>query len=109
SGPFRTCVAPADRRAAINYRTRKRTWPNWTGLLPSATTSAMTPLVSALISFITFIASMMQTTVSSLTFDPTSTKGGASGDAARYNVPTIGDTISFRGTLSIGFGVAVVG
>src|SRR5215831_14640595 len=69
----------------------------------------MTPLVSALISFITFIASMMQTTVSSVTAFPTSTKGGASGEAARYNVPTIGDTMSFRGTPSIGFGVAVVG
>src|SRR5947208_10158474 len=63
----------------------------------------MTPLVSALISFITFIASMMQTTVSSVTGLPTSTKDGASGEAARYNVPTIGDTISFIGTLSIAF------
>src|SRR5256714_1200357 len=41
------------------------------------------PIDSALISFITVIASMMQTTVSSLTGFPTSTKGGASGDAAR--------------------------
>src|SRR6266446_5812378 len=68
---------------SINYRTRKSTWPNCTGLLFSATTSATTPLVSALISFITFIASIMQTTVSSVTDFPTSTKGAPSGDRAR--------------------------
>src|SRR5207245_6728860 len=60
----------------------------------------MTPLVSALISFITFIASIMQTTVSSSTFVPTSTNGEASGDAARKKVPTIGETISLVDALS---------
>jgi len=44
----------------------------------SATTSAITPFVSALISFITFIASIIHTTVSSVTSLPTSTKAGAS-------------------------------
>ena len=52
----------------------RATWPNCTGLPFSATTSAITPLISALISFITFIASMMQTTVSSFTSFPISTK-----------------------------------
>ena len=67
----------------LRYRTRKSTWPNCTGFPFSATTSAITPLTSALISFITFIASMMQTTVSSFTSLPTSTNGGDSGEAAR--------------------------
>src|SRR5207248_7627673 len=79
---FEHPLLPPNRRAARNYRTRKRTWPNWTGLLCSATTSAITPLVSALISFITFIASIMQTTLSSFTFVPTSTNAAASGDDA---------------------------
>ena len=70
-------------RALPAHRTLKRTCPNCTGLPFSATTSAMTPPISALISFITFIASIMQTTVSSVTVFPTSTKGGASGDAER--------------------------
>ena len=48
-------------------------WPNSTGLAFSTRIWVMTPLTSALISFITFIASMMQTTVSGLTSVPTST------------------------------------
>ncbi len=48
-------------------------WPNSTGLAFSTRTWVMTPLASALISFITFIASMMQTTVSGFTSVPTST------------------------------------
>src|SRR5580693_5804434 len=96
---FRTSIAPGPsrtgtRRVALGYRTRKRAWPNWTGFPLSAMTSAITPFVSALISFITFIASIMQTTVSSVTAFPTSTNGGASGEPARKNVPTIGETIS---------------
>ena len=43
----------------------------------------MTPLVSALISFITFMASMMHTTVSLFTRLPTATNGSASGELAR--------------------------
>src|SRR4029453_953273 len=70
--------------------------------------SAMTPLVSALISFITFIASIMHTTVSSVTVLPISTNGAPSGDPARRNVPPVGEMISFRGLLSIGFGAAGV-
>src|SRR5205807_8292573 len=37
---FEHPLLPRNRRAALNQRTRKRTWPNWTGLLLSATTSA---------------------------------------------------------------------
>ena len=48
-------------------------WPNSTGLAFSTKIWVMTPLTSALISFITFIASMMQTTVSGLTSVPIST------------------------------------
>src|SRR5204862_7309497 len=88
------------------YRARNTTWPNCTGVLFSATTSAMTPLVSALIAFITFIASIMQATVSSPTFVPTSTNGEASGDAARKKVPTIGETISLVDALSAEVGAA---
>src|SRR5437868_3951148 len=44
----------------------------------------MTPLVAALMSFITFIASIIQTTVSSVTVFPISTTGGPSGDPERY-------------------------
>ena len=43
-------------------RTLNKGWPNSTGLAFSTKTWVMTPLTSALISFITFIASMMQTT-----------------------------------------------
>src|SRR5207253_11105276 len=48
-------------------------WPNSTGLAFSTRICVITPLTSALISFMTFIASMMQTTVSGLTSEPTST------------------------------------
>src|SRR5213078_1092290 len=103
------CGAPGGRALPrLPQRTRNSTWPNWTGLPFSATTSAMTPLVSALISFITFIASIMQTTVSSVTVFPTSTKGAASGDAARKKVPTIGETISLVDALSVEPGAAAV-
>src|SRR5579883_557105 len=47
--------------------------PNSTGLAFSTMTWVMTPLASALISFITFMASMMHTTVSGFTSVPTST------------------------------------
>ncbi len=55
--------------AASAYLTRTANcfWPNSTGLAFSARISVMTPLTSALISFITFIASIMQTTVSGST------------------------------------------
>ena len=42
----------------------------------------MVPESSALISFMTFMASMMQTTVSALTTVPTSTYAGESGEGA---------------------------
>jgi hypothetical protein len=45
-------------------RTLNKGWPNSTGLPFSTKTWVTTPLTSALISFITFMASMMQTTVS---------------------------------------------
>src|SRR5262245_21314646 len=64
-------------------RILNRVWPNSTGLAFSDTTALMTPRASALISFITFIASMMQTTVSGLTSVPTSTYGAASGEGER--------------------------
>ena len=46
----------------------------------------MVPDVSALISFMTFIASMMHTTVSAVTSSPSATKAGSSGDAALKKV-----------------------
>ena len=49
------------------YLRRKRACPNWTGLPFSALISAMVPATSALISFITFMASTIQTTVSGVT------------------------------------------
>ena len=52
---------------------RKSGLPNSTGLPLSARISVMVPESSALISFMTFMASMMQTTVSALTTVPTST------------------------------------
>ena len=55
---------------------RNNAWPNWTGLPFSPNTSATTPEVSALISFMTFIASMMQTTVSGVTESPALMYGG---------------------------------
>src|ERR1035437_1054453 len=54
-------------------RTLKRVCPNSTGFAFSITACVITPLTSALISFITFIASIMQTTVSGFTSVPTST------------------------------------
>ena len=61
------------RRRSQAGRTLNNGWPNSTGLAFSTRTCVMTPLTSALISFITFIASMMQTTVSGLTSVPIST------------------------------------
>ena len=61
------------RQPAQDGRILNNGWPNSTGLAFSTITWVMTPLASALISFITFIASMMQTTVSGLTSVPTST------------------------------------
>ena len=69
--------------AKHNYFTRNRDWPNCTGVPFSTRISRMDPLTSALISFITFIASMMHTTVSSVTSCPTSTNGAESGEGAR--------------------------
>src|SRR6476661_3211795 len=110
--PALTAAPSSGRRSArptnALHRTRYNTWPNCTGLPFSATISAITPSVSALISFITFIASIIQTTVSSVTSLPTSTNGDASGEAARKNVPTIGETIS-RKCDAPGGGAATVG
>ena len=58
---------------------RKRTSPYWTGVQSSATQAVIVPDFSALISFITFIASMMQSVWPMETVEPTSTKLGASG------------------------------
>ena len=55
------------RKPGQDGRTLNNGWPNSTGLAFSTITCVMTPFTSALISFITFIASMMQTTVSGLT------------------------------------------
>ncbi len=67
-------IKPAKcRRGQAGGRTLNNGWPNSTGLAFSTKTWVMTPLTSALISFITFMASMMQTTVSGLTSVPTST------------------------------------
>ena len=44
--------------------------------------SRTVPATSASISFISFIASMMHKTVPGLTFSPTLTYGGASGEGA---------------------------
>ena len=54
-------------------RILNRTWPNSTGLPFSATMDVMMPRASALISFMTFMASKMQTTVSGPTSLPIST------------------------------------
>ena len=54
-------------------RILNRGWPNSTGLAFSTRIWVTTPLASALISFITFIASIMQTTVSGLTSESIST------------------------------------
>src|SRR6267378_1028592 len=60
-------ISPAQGRSLNNG------WPNSTGLAFSTNTWVIVPLASALISFMTFMASMMQTTVSGLTSVPTST------------------------------------
>src|SRR3982750_2128777 len=60
--------------------TRKRVWPNSTVSPLLTSTLAMVPRVSALMLLKTFIASMMQTSVSSSTVEPTWTNGLASGD-----------------------------
>jgi hypothetical protein len=49
------------------------------------------PSYSESISFISFIASMMQRTSPFFTVDPTSTKAGALGSEALKKVPTMGD------------------
>ena len=67
------------------------------------------PETSALISFITFIASIMQTTVSGVTFWPTVTKAGDSGEAAVYKVPTIGEMISLPTMTGFASGAGAAG
>src|SRR5690606_15240070 len=64
-------------------RITKRGWPNSTGSPFCARISTTSPCTSALISFMTFIASRMQSVESGVTRWPTSTYGAASGDAAR--------------------------
>ena len=59
--------------------TRKRTWPYSTGCASSTQTSRMTPVISASISFMIFIASMMQTVCPELTRVPTLAYGSAPG------------------------------
>src|SRR6267154_5182354 len=59
--------------------TRKRTWPNSTGCAFCAVTSRTTPATSDSISFMIFIASMMQTTCPTFTREPTFTYGWAAG------------------------------
>ncbi len=65
------------------YLIRYSTSPYCTGFPSSATSAQMVPDFSALISFITFIASMMQSVWPSDTAEPTSTKSGASGAGLR--------------------------
>ena len=57
----------------------KSGWPNSTGWPFSTRIALIVPAASASISFISFIASMMQSVSPSLTALPTSTKGCASG------------------------------
>src|SRR5579864_7620468 len=54
--------------------------PNSTGCALSMRISATVPAMPALTSFMTFIASMMQTMLFSSTLSPTFTKGGSSGE-----------------------------
>ncbi len=70
-------------RTNRRYLSRKRMSPNWTGVESSTLTSAIVPLISALISFMTFMASMMHRVCPSLTGSPTLTKGSASGVGLR--------------------------
>jgi len=55
---------PSRRRPHHSGRTLMRTWPNSTGAAFSTAMDSTVPVISALISLNTFIASMMQTTVS---------------------------------------------
>ncbi len=75
TGPGRRMgVAPNSRQWNCHVgRILNKGWPNSTGFAFSTQTCVMMPLASALISFMTFIASMMQTTVSGLTSLPIST------------------------------------
>ena len=73
------CLSPLARA----YLSWNKGWPYCTGLPSSAITRAIMPLVSALISFITFIASMMHTTVFASTWSPTVTKDFSPGEDER--------------------------
>src|SRR5271165_3646532 len=62
------------------HTTRNNLVPNSTGWALSMRISAIVPLMPDLTSFITFIASMMQTTVFSSTRSPTFTNAASSGE-----------------------------
>src|SRR5262245_27131345 len=68
--------------------------PNSTSVAFSTQISATRPRHPALMEFISFMTSRMQTVSSSSTMLPTSTNGGCPGAGARYDVPTIGALIS---------------
>ncbi len=57
--------------------------PYWTGCPFSGWTLTTSPAISASISFISFMASMMQSTCPTLTRSPTLTKGGEFGSGDR--------------------------
>src|SRR5206468_2057741 len=83
--------APARRRPPQRSgRMLKSASPNWTGCPFSWCTFTISPATSASISFMSFMASMMQRTWPTLTRSPVPTKGGELGSGDRKNVPTIG-------------------
>ncbi len=78
----RTTYTIGDDIIAQSDFARKRVWLNSTACPVLQRTSTIVPVVSALISFMTFIASMMQTMVSGATLSPTAIYGFESGFAA---------------------------
>ena len=73
----------AAEHGGYSAETRRRGCPNSTTAPFSTRTRRTTPETPALTSFMTFMASMMQTTVAGVTESPTLTKGSISGEEAR--------------------------
>src|SRR5712691_7906062 len=77
-----------------------RASPYSTGCPLATSLLVTTPEISASISFMSFIDSMMQSTAPGCTVSPTRTKGGLPGEELSSKVPTIGDLI--RSSFSAG-------
>src|SRR5438105_9353573 len=85
-------------------------WPYSTGCPLVTSFLTISPATSDSISFISFMASTMQSTPPTSTLSPSLTNGGEPGEGASKNVPTMGDfTVCSPASSEVGAGVRPVG